>query len=163
MRISDLVNRPWLERAYAGRCGILALGLLLVACVPRLHAQRSVDPNPTGSPYPYGSGPIIGSGSSPRLNPLDAKMQQTRLNALNAARQQSLVSDTDKLVKLAAQLNAQINSAHQAQLTPDQLRTVAEIEKLAKSIREKMSDAESGAPSFSAPAGIGFPSPPGMP
>ena len=66
-------------------------------------------------------------------------MMRKRINALNAQRQKALVADTQRLVKLASELNAEINSSHQAQLTPDQLRTIAEIEKLAHSVKQKMS------------------------
>ena len=70
--------------------------------------------------------------------------RQKRLGLINAERQKSLVADTQKLVKLAAELNTEINSAHQAELTPAQLRKVAEIEKLAHSVRDKMSSPVTG-------------------
>jgi hypothetical protein len=63
---------------------------------------------------------------------------EKRLKMLNAAQHQSMVADTDRLVKLVADLNAQINRSHASSLTPEQLRTVAEIEKLAHSVRDKM-------------------------
>jgi hypothetical protein len=96
-------------------------------------------------------------------SPIDAKMEQKRLRSLNAKRQQSLRADTDRLVKLAAQLNAFINSTQQGQLTTDQLSAVAEIEKLAKSIREKMSEADSGAPSVGPRPPLPIPAGPGLP
>jgi hypothetical protein len=63
---------------------------------------------------------------------------QKRLQMLNAAQHQSMVADTDKLLKLVADLNSQINTSNSKSLTPEQLRMVAEIEKLAHSVKDKM-------------------------
>jgi hypothetical protein len=65
--------------------------------------------------------------------------EQKLLNALNADRQKSMVSDTDKLLHLVNELNAEIVSKSPDALSPNQLRKIAEIEKLAHSVREKMS------------------------
>lgn len=78
----------------------------------------------------------------------DRAMEEKRLNALNAERQKTMVADANKLVKLAAELNADVNGKSEGQLTADQLRKVAEIEKLAHSIREKMSTSVKPAPSM---------------
>lgn len=145
MRISKLMTMRWLR---AKDAGVLCFCLLLPICIQPALAQHStgLGTNPLATSGQFGVGSL---DQPPNLatGPLDRKMREKQVDALNTLRQKALVSDTDKLVKLAAVLNAQINSSHQAQLTPDQLRTVAEIERLAKRIREKMSDAGSGAPS----------------
>lgn len=74
-----------------------------------------------------------------------------RLRALNALRQKSLVEDTNKLLKLAAELNAEVSSEHPDALTPEQLRKLAEIEKLARGVREKMSAPVWGVPVYPPP------------
>jgi hypothetical protein len=61
-----------------------------------------------------------------------------RMRAMNIDRQKAIVSDTNRLVKLANELDAEINSTNPDSLTPEQLRKVAEIEKLARSVKEKM-------------------------
>jgi hypothetical protein len=63
---------------------------------------------------------------------------ERRLQALNAAQHQAIVDDTNKLVKLVAELNEQINKSNAHSLTPQQQQKVAEIEKLAHSVRDKM-------------------------
>jgi hypothetical protein len=63
---------------------------------------------------------------------------EKRIQMLNAEQHRSMVADTDRLVKLVADLNAQIASSKVSTLTPEQLRTVAEIEKLAHNVRDKM-------------------------
>jgi hypothetical protein len=76
---------------------------------------------------------------------------EKRMYALNAMRQKSLVADTNKLLRLAAELDAEVNSEHPDSLTYPQLRKLAEIEKLAHSIKEKMSASVWGAPGFPTP------------
>jgi hypothetical protein len=62
-----------------------------------------------------------------------------RLKALNVERQKTMVSDAGKLVQLARELNAEINQAQPSSLTPVQLRKIADIERLARSVKQKMS------------------------
>jgi uncharacterized protein YacL len=65
---------------------------------------------------------------------------------MNADRHKSLVADTDKLLKLARQLDAEIATNHSNDLTPEELRKVAAIEKLAHSVRQKMALSYGGGP-----------------
>ncbi len=62
------------------------------------------------------------------------------MNALNLARQKAMISDADKLLKLAKEVNDEIAAKDVTSLTDDQLRKIAEIEKLAHSVKEKMAD-----------------------
>jgi hypothetical protein len=68
----------------------------------------------------------------------DPVFRQKQLRLLNAEKHKSIVSNTAKLLKLATELNAQIGSTNPDLLTPDQLRMVAAIEKLAHSVKEDM-------------------------
>ena len=104
-----------------------------------------------GQSYPRGQGQwgqIQPDQSYPGQMSGDSAMEEKRLNALNAERQKALIADTEKRVKLAAELNEEVNGKNLDQLTPDQLRKVAEIEKLAHNIREKMSTSVKPAPSM---------------
>jgi hypothetical protein len=74
--------------------------------------------------------------------------QEKRLRALNAERQKSLVADTNKLLKLARELADEVDHTNPDTFTPAQLRKVADIEKLAHSIKDKMSTSVRGTPDF---------------
>jgi len=63
---------------------------------------------------------------------------ERRLRQLSIARHKSMVDDTGKLLKLVTELNAEISSTKPSELTPEQLRKVAEIEKLARGVKDKM-------------------------
>lgn len=81
----------------------------------------------------------------------DSEEREKQLRALNAERQKSLVADTNKLLRLAAELNAEINSANADSLTLDQLHKLTEIEKLAHSVKEKMSTSVRAMPVYAQP------------
>src|SRR5215471_18463137 len=68
-------------------------------------------------------------GINDNSSEIDAAMAAKRARALNADRYKSLVSDTEKLVALARELDAAVASNPTGELTPDELRKVAAIEK----------------------------------
>jgi hypothetical protein len=70
----------------------------------------------------------------------DPTMMERRLNALNRERQKEMISDTNKLLKLTVELNDEIAANNTGTLTWDQLHKMAEIEKLARNVKEKMAD-----------------------
>jgi hypothetical protein len=84
-----------------------------------------------------------GFGAGPDADPLFAAK---RMRALNADRQKSLVSDADKLLKLARQLDAEIASNPGGELTPEEMRKLSEIEKLARNVKTKMAQSFGGGP-----------------
>ena len=79
-------------------------------------------------------------GNSPEIEKM--------LRSQNADRQKSLVSDTNKLLRLTNELNAEIARTAPDALSDDQLRKLAEIEKLAHNVKEKMSTSVRGTPAF---------------
>lgn len=78
----------------------------------------------------------------------DPVMVERRILALNIQRQKQIVADTDKLLKLARELNEEVAQANTGTLTPDELHKVAEIEKLARSVRQRMTDAAGEVPAM---------------
>jgi hypothetical protein len=67
----------------------------------------------------------------PHLPESYARMQNTE-------RQRRLVGDTERLLMLTNQLKASIASSGTESLTPEMLRQMDEIEKLARSVKNKM-------------------------
>jgi len=64
--------------------------------------------------------------------------QQARTR--NSDRQKKMVQDTNKLVSLATDLKEQVEKSQKDTTTNDAARKAEEIEKLAKSVRERMKD-----------------------
>lgn len=92
-------------------------------------------------------------GSMPPLNPLanpkpDAnrvmeyemqrQLMRKRVEELNTLRQKEMTADTAQLVKLAAEVKIETNTARLDALSVLDLRKVETIEKLAHGVREKM-------------------------
>ena len=112
---------------------LLALALLLT--LPALtHTQERTTPwrGPPDAPR---------NTIDPTIPMSDASGTQDDkiVRMLNAARQSSMVSDADKLLKLARELDEEIAASNSSTLTQAQLRKVAKIEKLARSVRVGMS------------------------
>ena len=87
-------------------------------------------------------------------------MAERRIRALNNERQKQIVADTDKLLKLARELNDEVAKANTGTLTMDELRKIADIEKLARNVRQKMTESV-GEPQTTIPPPVPliFPSP----
>jgi len=80
--------------------------------------------------------------------PLDA---ERRLHALNEQRHKTMVSDANKLLQLAKELDAEVAVSNAGTLTPAELHKVVAIEKLAHGVREKMVLSYGGEPQLRVP------------
>jgi hypothetical protein len=65
-----------------------------------------------------------------------AEVRQAQL--LRVQRQKQLISDSDKLLKLATDLKQQIDNTPAETLPADSVKKAAEIEKLAHSLRQRL-------------------------
>jgi hypothetical protein len=128
-----------MQPAAAGHA-LALLGLLLLLMLAPVPADRAQTPGstigPAGGQHLY----YPGRADSDMSGDYDPIMMERRMNALNNERQKEMVSDTDKLLKLAKELNDEIAAKNTSSLTLDQLHKIAEIEKLARGVKEKMAD-----------------------
>jgi hypothetical protein len=98
--------------------------------------------------------------STPADGDVDLSMAERRIRALNNERQKQIVADTDKLLKLARELNEEVAKANTGTLTMDELHKIADIEKLARNVRQRMTESV-GQPqtTMPTPAPMVFPTP----
>jgi hypothetical protein len=88
--------------------------------------------------------PLSPAGNPPSLPQDDARtqaladMQERQRVELNRRRQEQLKHDTDKLLQLATELKSYVDQTNQNILSLDVVKKAEEIEKLAKSVRDKM-------------------------
>ena len=68
----------------------------------------------------------------------ERKMHDEQQKKLNQQRQAELKRDTDKLLLLATQLKQAVDKSNENTLSLEVIRKAGEIEKLAKSVKEKM-------------------------
>ena len=69
---------------------------------------------------------------------MEEKMEHDREKALNKQRQTNLQKDTDRLLKLATEMKESVDKSNEHTLSLDVIKKADEIEKLAKSVKEKM-------------------------
>jgi len=119
-------------------CPVLLLALFFVVSCALARAQS--DQN-TGTGQ-LSSHPL--QSANGRIDPTatmdddDPVSRQRQMLQFIAARNKSMVSDTNKLLKLVTDLDAELSSTNPDALTPAQLKKVAAIEKLARNVKETM-------------------------
>ena len=72
------------------------------------------------------------------IGTMDVRLAARQLQMLNVQRQKTMISDADKLLKLATELKAEIASSDSVSLSAEQLHKISEIEKLARTVKQKM-------------------------
>lgn len=77
-------------------------------------------------------------GGEREKDPLEEKMEHQREKAMNKQRQLQLQKDTDHLLELATQLKEYVDKSNEHTLSLDVVKKADEIEKLAKSVKDKM-------------------------
>ena len=131
------------RRAMRGaRCAAQLLIWLALLPAPRCAGQNSPSSG-GGQSGMHGLHSVQGVDQTMTDDPV---FQERRLRMLKEAQHKSMVADTDKLLRLAAELNAEIARTGPASLSSEQLRKVAEIEKLARGVKDKMRTTVQGGP-----------------
>lgn len=127
------------------RTGCLSGILLLIAAcfTPAALAQNSTNtvtfPQPTSTAAPPSG--VFGNTNAPP-DPEQSHMLHKMVKERNMIRQQTIVDDTERLLALAKQLKDAVDKSNKDQLSLSVVNTAAEIEKLAKTVKEKMRDGE---------------------
>ena len=125
-----------------GRFGATGRTILLCALMAAggpLTAQQSAPFPPQQIPPAQPHAP----GAQPdEESPASRHMREQSAEKRNAERQKQLVADADKLLLLAQQLKAEVDKSDKNTLSVMVIKKSDEIEKLARSVRQKMKSAE---------------------
>ena len=105
---------------------------LFLLFVMRVSAQDSPKKSPPAPPSGRIDVPTIDADES------RDRLAREMAKKANVARQATLKSDTDKLLKLAVELKDSVDKSNVNVLSVDVMKKAEEIEKLAKSVKEKM-------------------------
>ena len=81
--------------------------------------------------------PVFGQPNEP-TDPMQRQRLEKMEKARNTDRQKHLVQDTDKLLALAKELKEEVDKSNQDTLSVDVVKKAGEIEKLAKSVKDRM-------------------------
>lgn len=81
---------------------------------------------------------LPGSQPSAREDPWAAKARHDMEKKVNLQRQQEIRRDSEKLLELAAELKQYVDKTNENIISLDVIKKAEQIEKLAKTVREKM-------------------------
>ena len=112
----------------------IVLGAGLLAGWGAAHGQLQGSARPTWN-TPQGG---LDDKDDPRNAKIPAEIRERMEKARNDERQKRLQSDTEKLLALATSLKIDVDKTDKYTLSLDVIRRTEEIEKLARSIRERM-------------------------
>lgn len=117
--------------------------IVLLAAVCALPAARG-QAAPTAPQYSVkpGLSPADPSVSSAPGGAEEGRMMRDMMKQRNNLRQKQIVDDTNQLLDLAKQLKDAVDKSDKDQLSIAVVNTAAQIEKLAKSVKEKMRDGQ---------------------
>ena len=102
--------------------------------VPGLHGQQGTIPAPVPNGFPTSPG----RGAGAESGPFNAASQERLEKSRQTDRQRRMIADTDKLLTLATELKADMDKTTKDTLSIEVIKKAEEIEKLAKSVKERM-------------------------
>ena len=114
-------------RVRAGK-GVIGCALLLVSFLLALPACAQ-------------SGTVDSEDSltgTPSVDAFHREIKEKQTRELRKQRYAQVVANTEELLRLATELNAEVSASSSGRLSGSQLRTVARIEKLAREVKENM-------------------------
>lgn len=129
-------------KRFVVRCGAVMAGILCLVLASPAHAQRSGSGNsiPSTVTLPDASANSNGPLDGRTPDPLRERMDAERLKAMNDDRHKRLVADANKLLALATELKAEVDKSNKNELSVTVMKKAAEMEKLAKDLKERMRD-----------------------
>ncbi|HEX4308809.1 MAG TPA: hypothetical protein VHZ25_02210 [Acidobacteriaceae bacterium] len=134
-----LTNAPI---ARTSRLCTMMLAAVAFASVTTYAQQDTTAPAVQQSPR-MASGDASGFGTNPGPHdPEQARMLKDMGRERNTMRQKQIVDDTEHLLDLAQQLKDAVDKSSKDQLSLSVVNTANEIEKLAKTVKEKMRDGQ---------------------
>jgi hypothetical protein len=133
---------------FTRRTSVYSIGLaaaLLTSCAAQAQqssAAAPIQPPRLGSGAGTGIGTdAAGFGANPH-DPEQARMLKDMSKERNSIRQKEIIDDTEHLLDLAKQLKDAVDKSSKDQLSLAVVNEAAEIEKLAKVVKEKMRDGQ---------------------
>jgi hypothetical protein len=123
------------------RCLCIGCLVALAGSCAALPASAQTQQPAVAPPVNTGAPPPLFANTNPS-DPGQAHMLHAMERERNVIRQKEIVDDTNQLLDLARQLKDAVGKSNKDQLSLSVVNTAAEIEKLAKTVKEKMRDGQ---------------------
>jgi hypothetical protein len=127
---------PAADSALAARAPFAARHALALAMLLVLPIAAQSPGVPSGSPVNRSRQQQ--QQDQPDSSPMSSSLDARRITQLNLIRQKNMASDAEKLLRIARELSNDANADSSALSPAERMHKAAEIEKLAKGVREKM-------------------------
>lgn len=121
---------------------LLSMTLAIAAAAFTAHAQQTTSVPSIRQPATAADASGFGNTSPNPRDPEQSRMMKEMTRDRNALRQKEIVEDTNHLMDLIKQLKDDVDKSSKDQLSLSVVNTATEIEKLAKSVKEKMRDGQ---------------------
>ncbi len=119
--------------------GVVIVGAILLAGIPgSVSGGQLQSTGGQSNRVPGVQQPKTGVLDPDEPDPMAPHRDQKQAELRNADRQKRLVADTDKLLALATDLKEQVEKSTKDTLSVDVIKKADEIEKLARSVKERM-------------------------
>ncbi len=125
-----------IKRRSRWRQTLLALGAMAAFSVAASSGPQQVQRDPAWQTTPQSVNGVPDSNQLSQMH--DRQAAQKSFEAVNAERKKQMADDSEKLLKLATDLKAEVDKTSKDTLSLSVIRKAEEIEKLAHSVREKM-------------------------
>jgi len=109
--------------------------LLLAGAFTAVPAHTQQTMPPMQSPAQQDTSPL-----APPMDRSDQQVLRKMARERNVNRQKEIIADTQKLLELAQKLKAEVDKSNKDQLSLSVVDTANQIEKLAKTVKERMRD-----------------------
>lgn len=119
------------------------LAALVFAAAPLCARAQSSSAEPQIQP-PAADSTLSASpfGAAPPSDSAHGHLLRSMMRQRNELRQKEIVTDSQQLLDLAKQLQTAVAKSNKDELSLDVVNTAAEIERLAKTVKDKMRDGE---------------------
>lgn len=133
---ADDRSKAQINRRSRWRQILLAFGAMAVLSVAASSGSQQVQRDPAWQTTPQSVNGVPDPNELGQMH--DRQSAQKVFEAANAQRKKQLTDDSEKLLKLATDLKAEVDKTSKDTLSLSVIRKAEEIEKLARSVREKM-------------------------
>ncbi|HLJ76075.1 MAG TPA: hypothetical protein VKT75_01610 [Acidobacteriaceae bacterium] len=122
--------------------GSVLLALAASSAAAQSHAAPPIQPSGVIPDASNNTSTAPAFGNSGPADPNQAHMMREMAKERGVLRQKEIVDETNQLLDLAKQLKEAVDKTGRDQLSLNVVNTAAEIEKLAKSVKQKMRDGD---------------------
>lgn len=115
-------------------------GMLMMPEAALSRGQMQTGSHQTGDASASAAGRKSPLGSADAMDNVPSPFPDNNKQKRNDERQRRLVNDTQRLLTLTTQLKEEVASSGAEKMTPEMQKQMEEIEKLARSVKDKMRD-----------------------